>query len=405
MKKSNFLAILLFAISVSLTSCSSDDDGGSNNGNSYNDWNQYRGSISKSGFSSSSAPSETPIDLTDGDFLNTSANEGVTGSPIIANGKLYIVTSVIGGGENLSAFNLNNGDLIWRYSLGANILPPTVNDGMIYFASSSDNEVIALSSNDGSEIWRTNVSIGSSSPTFQNGILFVDNVALDTNTGQVLWQFDASINGSPNATLLGAGSYSPSINNDLVFYSGQEQFPDYSRKEFIYAVNINTGNEVWRFEIDNIEWTQTSIIPISDNILYFNTNNSTNSYRYAVDATTGEEIWKLENSTYTHNESSPAIGYGKVIINMYGGLYAFDKITGQEVWNFSPSDSDSSNNPIIADNKVFIAGHNYLYAIDVNSGTELWKSDVYSGGLFNTEPVISGGKVIYTNGISLSILE
>lgn len=402
MKQIIYLILLTF-----LFSCSSDDSGSSNNDNSYSDWNQYRGSNSKIGFSSSSAPSETPIDLTDGDyFLDIAANEQVTGSPIIDNGKLYITIGSIGGGEDLSAFNLNNGDLIWSYSLENYILPPTIKDGVIFFASSNDNEVIALNSNDGSEVWITNVSIGSSSPTYQNGILLVDNVALDANTGQVLWQFDGSVDASPDSVESTAYSFGPSTYNNLVYYSGFERFSNYQTNEFIYAVNINSGEEVWRQNIDNQEYGgKTSIIAISENTLFFTTRDGNPYYRYALNATTGEEIWKLENSNYTQIESSPAIGYGKVIINMYGGLYAFDKNTGQAIWNFSPSDSDSANNPVIADNKVFIAGDDFLYAIDVNSGTELWKSNVYSGGLFDTEPVISGGKVIYNNGISLSILE
>lgn len=400
MKQIIYLIVLTF-----LFNCSSDNSDSSNNNGSYSDWKQYRGS-NKMGFSSSSAPSETPTDIADSvdyDFyLEISSNEGVTGSPIIANGKLYITIGVIGGGENLSAFNLNNGELIWSFSLEDYILPPTINDGILYFAYSNDNEVIALNSNDGSEIWRTNVSIYSSSPTYHNGILLVDNSALDANTGEVLWQFDGSENASPNAVYTKARSYSPSVSNNLVYLSGYEQLDNFQTNKFIYAINIETGEEVWRQQIGNGSGF-LSIIPISNNTLFFTTGNQLN----ALNATTGEEIWSLEMTNSSGIESSPAIGYNKIFIVTYNSiLTSFDQNTGQQLWEFDLADiGANSNNPVVADNKVFIAGSDFLYAIDVNTGTELWKSNVYSGGLFNTEPVISGGKVIFNNGISLSILE
>lgn len=393
---------------ILLISCSSDDLDSSNddNSSSFSDWKQYRGGNSRTGFSSSPAPSETPIDLNDGIFLGNVLGEDVTGSPLIMNGRIFITT----GGwsfSKLSCFNLNDGSRIWEYNLNSygDIRPPLIQNNSIFFVDR--NEVIALNINDGTVQWRTSVSVRGSSPAYQNGILLVDNAALDANTGQVLWQFDGSENASPNAVYTEAGSYGPSMSNNLVYLSGYEQFDNSLTNEFLFAINIETGEEVWRKQFEKLGYLSW-IIPISNNTLFFTTNDGGGGsyYRYALNATTGEEIWRFEMTNLSAVESSPAIGYNKVFIVTYNSvLTSFDQTTGQKLWEFDLQDiGANANNPVVADNKVFIAGRDFLYAVDINNGTELWKAPVY-GALFGTEPVISGGKVIFNNGISLSILE
>lgn len=407
------ITILLPVLIILFSSCSVDNSDSTTSGSLKGVWAEYRGGHERTGFSQSSAPTTIPTNIAD-DF-NSTIGVGADGSPIIANGIIYMSFIDWQGHTSLKAFDLKNGNKIWSYSLEfSSIMPPAISDGILYFAS-TDEEVIALDANNGSEIWKTSISwqeyspmsFGSSSPTIYNGVLLVSNVALNSMTGELLWKYDCSLNANPNSVHSTTWSYGPTASNGLVYYSGHEQFANYEQNEFIYAVDVKTGQEVWRQQVQNRDWSRTSLIAFSDNKLYFTTNESHNHYRYALNASTGEIVWKIEADGRTNQESCPAVGYGMVFINSYHGLYAVDQDTGQELWRFGESGTTmQSNNPTVADNKVFIISWDYVHALDVNSGNEVWKYDgVYGSSHWEQELVVLEGRIYFNNGYGVSILE
>ena len=251
------------------------------------------------------------------------------------------------------------------------------------------------------------MSIGYSSPTIYNEVLLVNSVALNARTGELLWKYDSDLYANPNSIFSKTMSYGPTVSNNLVFYSGYERFDNGEQNEYIFAVNINSGQEVWRQQIDNASNEWTSIIATSNNTLFFTSNQGGNHYRYALKASTGEVVWKIKSDGSTSRESSPAVGYGKVFINSHHGLYAVDQNTGKEIWRFGGYGATfSSYTPTVADNKIFMLSGRYVHALDVNNGNEVWKYEgVYGKSLWDMEPVIIGGRIYYNNGGGISILE
>ena len=318
-KSAALIATLLTTI---FSSCSVDDSSNTSSNGPNGVWTQYRGNHERTGFSPSSAPNKMPVDITEDSFsFGSGAGVGPDGSPIIVDGILYMSFIDWQGYTDLGAFDLESGENIWYYSLESSIMPPAESKGILYFAS--DDEVIALDAKKGSEIWKTtipweisNQGVGSSSVTIYNELVLISNVALDARTGELMWYYDSSLKANSSSVHSTTWSYGPTAANGLVYYSGRERFADYSQNEYIYAVDVNTGEEVWRQKVQNREWSRTSIIAFSDNKLYFTTNENHNHYRYALNASTGEIVWKIKAEGRTSNRILFSSG-------LWNGIYKF----------------------------------------------------------------------------------
>ena len=70
-------------------------------------------------------------------------------SPVIADGIVYIGSL----DHKLYALNASNGNQIWNYTTGNNIVStPAVANGIVYVGS-LDNNVYALNASNGSQVW------------------------------------------------------------------------------------------------------------------------------------------------------------------------------------------------------------------------------------------------------------
>lgn len=94
------------------------------------------------------------------------------------------------------ALNAADGSTKWTYQTGGQVLAaPTLANGAVYFGS-ADQHVYAVSAADGSLLWRYPFTSGISvSPTVANSVAYIglgtNLVALDANTGALLWQVAA----------------------------------------------------------------------------------------------------------------------------------------------------------------------------------------------------------------------
>jgi len=91
---------------------------------------------------------------------------------------------------------------------------------------------------------------------------------------------------------------------------------------------------------------------------------------YAVNAESGEEVWNFEGD---HVRSSPTIADGTVYIGFGDDLRALDAESGDEVWSFETGGLKSS--PTVADGIVYTGNwsNTNFYALDASSGEEVWR--------------------------------
>jgi len=153
----------------------------------------------------------------------------------------------------------------------------------------------------------------------------------------------------------------------------------------LYAVDAQSGKEIWRFEMGKPYLARLPIPPswdyqqsspaVADGTVYV---GSAGSNFFAVDAETGKEKWRVSVLMYVR--SSPAVVDGVVYFGDWLGLfYALDAQTGKEKWSFNTMGAVVPS-PAIADGVVYI-GSKYpcLYALDAQTGEEKW-CFAYPGG-------------------------
>ena len=106
--------------------------------------------------------------------------------------------------------------------------------------------------------------------------------ALDSETGDELWRYDA----------VTSVFFSPAV-VEGVLYGG-------SIAGHLYALDAKTGEERWRFQTEKELWRfptglgVASTPAVVDGVVYFGTDWS---LMFGVDAETGEELWRHETES------------------------------------------------------------------------------------------------------------
>ena len=171
--------------------------------------------------------------------------------------------------------------------------------------------------------------------------------------------------------------YNSIVVNDIIYFG--------SRDKHIYAINILTGKEHWKFETEN---SIESSPLVNNNVLFIGSNDK---YFYALDATTGDKIWrfKMDESAF-----GASVIFQNLIIFSGGKdkcIYALNIITGEVVWKFV-TEGWIMSTPTLYNNAVYFGSNDkHLYALDANTGKEIWKFK--SGDSVKTSPVLTEGLV------------
>lgn len=203
-------------------------------------------------------------------------------------------------------------------------------------------------------------NIGFSEPMIANGLLFFQLTksphhyylfALDQSNGQAIWRFDAT---EPIS--------SPAIAGDTVYIESTEGI--------LYALDIKTGKERWRYIAKGEHWIVGPSPAVSDGVVYF---SAASGSLYALDTKTRQLKWVYKTkgilTPATLTEDTVYIGAEK------GFLYALDRASGQERWNFKVK--GHANNPVFMDGLVYFrTDEGILYALDAKSGQEKWSTKV-----------------------------
>ena len=211
-------------------------------------------------------------------------------------------------------------------------------------------------------------------------------LAVDSASGEIAWETDF---GRCIAS-------SPAVGNGLIYVGLMDPSPckqhDQQAPGFLVALDLETGEEVWRLRAGVIESSPLVV----DGVIYLGTWDRN---VYAIDATTGEVRW-----TYlTGDQVKGAAAYrnGVVYIGSYDGkLYALDAKSGTEVWQAGGQAGFAGNGrfystPALAYGRVFIGNlDGKVYAFGAKSGDLIWSQStngfVYSSPAIFEETVYIG---------------
>lgn len=316
-----------------------------------------------------------------------------------------------GGMGSLFAVNAATGKVKWRFNkwtdgkgIGWVDSSPAVVGDRVYF-SARDEHFYCIGT-DGKAIWRTNTGglYNSSSPTVVNGRIYVapgatmtDFISLRASDGEILWRqtlegtktpegkqdrsaqfsysspvvvgnrvYTAATNGIFYAMDVEKGDiqwkfltngivyyFSPTAYNGKLLAAAGELDPN------LYAIDLNTGKQAWKFTAPHAKSFYISSTAAADNTVYIGMGVP-DQMIYAVDATTGKEKWRFSTGfpTVQGFTSSPSIAGGLVVVGAgpetqesepMGRLFVLDAKTGARRW------SDRLAAPVIA--SPAISGH------------------------------------------------
>jgi len=260
------------------------------------------------------------------------------GQPAIADGVVYLGSEA----GTLHAVDMETGRELWRFKTGGPVFhPPFVNDDLVLFGS-WDGRLRAVSRKNGDLIW-------------------------DFEAGRVDWEVhDIFINGIP--TVL-----------DGVAYFSSEDFN-------VYAVDIETGRELWRHSLG--DEPQARRIPIVDRTAYI---GAWDGHLYAIDIDNGERIWRSTTDDRGRASLPDQVPFVTVVpivtdeavyfTDWAGNLFAVDRANGQQVWRFDPEAADSrhvgsrSFMALVGDVLYYSTLEDrHLYGVDRQSGQEVWST-------------------------------
>lgn len=262
------------------------------------------------------------------------AGDGVfQSSPLIVGDRVYSG----GGGHFVRAFERASGDLLWEKELGMWVQSSAAHkDGVIYIGSDA-------------------------------GFL----MAYDAETGRERWRFAAKMPGEPNeeTSVTADPKITPDGHRSNILstprFSGNLVFIT-SIAGKVYAVDTNTGKEVWSFLGERIVTDTT----VSGDILY---THSDMGILRAFDAKTGDVLWGAKTGTSQNywpgpyqTASAPAEYKGQVFVGgTDGDISAYNSSNGSVLWSFRTGDWVMSS-PRVANGTLYVGSNDgWIYAINI----------------------------------------
>jgi len=230
-------------------------------------------------------------------------NLGILGTPIFANGMIYVTSSA----GKVYELNAANGAIIWTYnthttnvdSSGASsfLATPAIANGVLYGAML--NKLYAINAQTGAEIWSVAESAQYSfgSLTVENGTIYLSAAPPSTHTSNNPFQSYIFAYATSHGTRLweSSGFYwagflnnAPVVANGLVYvaniYTG------------IYALDAQTGHMKWQHVLGTNAFTNSagcSWPVVAAHVVYANCGNANAQTQHinAYDATAGALLW------------------------------------------------------------------------------------------------------------------
>lgn len=318
----------------------------------------------------------------------TTLGGGTFGSPLFADGRLYIC------GDN-SVYILDSQTGEQTTVLNGIGLPfsALAIAGDLLIGGSQPEKLVAYNLAEQSLAWEveTEGSIYNSPLIIGETVYAVSEraaYALNLQTGQLIWQLEIG----NHRGFVG----SPAYEDGVLFVGVGEKF---------LAVDVESAEIRWQLERDT--WFYSTAL--ANGMVYV---GSDDGRFYAVDQQTGAEFWKSEQAGT--GWSAPVISGDIVIVgNIDQNLYAFEALTGEERWHFETEDW-ATTDPVVSGGVVYVGVGNHdnregprpLYAIDAASGQELWQfmadSRLMTAAALGTDKVfaVTIGGTVYALGES-----
>ncbi len=274
------------------------------------------------------------------------------------------------------ALDRRTGHQRWRVETGPDRPWHWGHEGWDYFTSSpavagdlivvgsGNGDIYAFDAASGSERWR--VSTGGrvrSSPAIADGTAYVGSAdgylyAVDLGTGELRWRFGtegASFNSAEFGFDRKTIQSSPAVAGGTIFFG--------SRDGKFYAVDASTGVLSWRFD-HSTPWVPSSPAIYQGSAIV---GTSDGLFLHAMDVNTGDELWRFETGDRVF--SSPAVSGGVVYVGVHSGRFlALDATSGILSWELRFGGAVMSSPVVYEGHAYFGCDDGSVYAVRLEDG-------------------------------------
>jgi len=169
---------------------------------------------------------------------------------------------------------------------------------------------------------------------------------------------------------------------------------------YLYAVDIDTGKEIWKFQTGNC-FDNTPVI--GEETIY--AINRSNGYLYSINLKTGKENWKLK---VYGSQSTPAYANGVLYFgsdsieegDWLRSLLSIDVNNKKVKWRFKTEKAIFCS-PTIFDGIIYFGRQGFEYseffAVEVSTGHKKWSIEIpeNNGATIVATPIVNDGIVYF----------
>ena len=288
-------------------------------------------------------------------------------SPAVAGGRVYIGEGYHQDSHcHLRCLDAKTGEPIWSFKTASHVeSTPFISQGKLYFTAGADG-IYCIDALEGQEIWHYKAVHADMSPVVHHGKVYFGTgygdyriYAVDAQTGNEIWssQMPYPVWGSPSAY------------ENLVFFGlGRGNFSDSAAIPAgkVVALDTETGDIVWEHEAKDAVLTA---IAIQDGYVTFGSRDGS---VYCLQAMDGKRHWQTGLGAPV--VSSPAVTPDTIYAATKNGrIYALSTDDGKVQWEFNlrtvVRNIELYSSPAIANGSVYIGSSDrYIFRLgDDNS--------------------------------------
>lgn len=311
----------------------------------------------------------------------------------------YYASGVLDDANLPDDWNMEDGsNVLWKIDIpGLALSSPVIWGDKLFITT-------AISEQDTSGL-RTTLS-GDVQPVEDESVHEWKVYCLDKNSGSIIWE-ETAFKGIPKIK-----RHPMSTHANTTMASDGEHAVAFFGSEGLYCYNMD-GELLWEknfgllksvfFVAESAEWEFASSPIIHDGVVIIQVDVLENSFVAALDIKTGEELWKAERDEYP-GWSTPNIynvdGKDIVVVNGYKHRGAYDFLNGEEIWRMSGGGDIPVPTPIIGDELIYFnSAHGRSFPIlavkkDASGDITLGEEETSNEGVLWSHP--RGGSYMHT---------
>ncbi len=344
-------------------------------------------------------------------------------TPIVHGNVVYLVRSFRSTTFRVMAINISDGKILWS-TKGSGIWTGAWSafymSGMIYIDTGWYNGVIeCINATNGKVVWDITGIFSSNMIPTKKGIYFLKEVKdNDTNIPIIVAVNPLTGKEKSEVEMRGANfslyyTYIGLSGNVMYVFHDCNGPKGYSEKYSVYAFDITTGCQIWRYDIKNhASYLQNSPMIVGKDMLYIPVwLEHKGGGIAAINKTTGKLVW-MRITDLGFDDFQYKFAYSPeyhmivrlTVMPTYGNLTAFDSRDGHLLWVANRSYKDvvlgvRSSTPVIANNYIYIYGDGWSASEDLEEyGTVLRMYNITNGKI-----IYQTGKMGYPSGSEITL--